>query len=180
MSINKGKFDHSKLIRPKDVGPGCWKTLHLLAKYEDLGNLGAYSGFIRFFCKEFKCGDCRDHCGIYLNNNPPEKFKGKKWGMSEHSYEFHNAVNKRLGKPKLGWDEYMAVWINEPESGEGVCAKGCGDHSDQKSYPEELSESKFNTLKSVSSRDPSMVQLRRKPVDSSSAGGNITLIKRKR
>lgn len=158
MSINKGKFDHSKLANPRIVGPGGWKTLHILAKFSDIYNKDNYSEFIRFFCSEFRCGECSEHCSVFMNKNPPEKFKGQKWGMSEHSRQFHNAANKGLGKPIMDWDEYESLWISNDKT--AICQKGCGENN-EKYYPEELSEINFDRLKKLNHRDPELVQVRR-------------------
>jgi len=176
MSINKGKFDHAKLSNPRIVGPGGWKALHILALYDDMNGQNIYPGFVRFFCEKFKCGDCREHCGLHLSKNPPEKFKGQKWGMSEHSRQFHNSVNKGLGKPLMDWDTYEKIWIEDDK--EGVCSKGCGDN---KHSPEELSEVNFTRLKSLSLKDPSLVQVTKLDGSSYSVNSqNLTLVKRKR
>lgn len=173
MSINKGKFDHSKLSNPRVVGPGGWKALHLLALYSDLHGKDAYADFVRFFCENFKCGDCREHCTSFLNKTPPEKFKGQEYGMSEHSRQFHNSANKGLGKPIMDWDTYKKIWIDKDP--EGICQKGCGE-AKEKYYPEELSEVNFSKIKMIGDRDPSLVQVRR----SNSPNKNLTLVKRKK
>jgi len=190
MSINRGKFDHSKLSNPRIVGPGAWKTLHLLAKFSDLHKKDNYAEFIRFFCDEFRCGDCREHCGAFLNKTPPEKFKGREWGMSEHSRQFHNAANKGLGKPLMDWDTYESIWIQNDKT--IICQKGCGEGGGEGGGErsreergggrrhEELSEINFARLRSVGTRDPGLVQVRRSDELPRQKGTNLTLVKRKK
>ncbi len=175
MSINRGKFDHTKLSNSRIVGPGSWKALHILAKFSDTHNNNHYADFVRYFCDEFKCGDCREHCGSFLNKIPPEKFKGQEWGMSEHSRQFHNAANKGLGKPIMDWETYQQIWIDKDSV--SFCTKGCGDKK-EKYGPEELSAINFTRLKKVGLRDPELVQVRKSDMPPKGTG-NLTLVKRK-
>lgn len=160
MSINRGTFDHGKLATPSIVGPGAWKTLHLLAVWDDMNGQSFYSGFIRFYCQRFKCKECGGHCAAFINKHPPEKRVGEKWGMSRHSFDLHNAANKALGKPQLSWEEFEFLFIEE---GNGVCQVGCGgngangDKKTKKVAEEKLASANFDNIKRISYDDPTLV-----------------------
>lgn len=158
MSINQGTFDHRKLADPRLVGPGAWKTLHLLAVWDDLNGQNTYPSFIRFYCKRFKCQECGGHCTKFLDKYPPERRKGDQWGMSRHSFELHNAANKSLGKPQLTWEEFTELFIKE---GQGVCQEGCGKA--KKISEERLASVNFDNIKKLSYDDPSLVMDRSDP-----------------
>lgn len=156
MSINQGTFDHSKLADPKIVGPGGWKTLHLLAVWDDMNGQNVYPSFIRFYCQRFKCRECGSHCAAFNNKYPPEKKIGDKWGMARHSFDLHNAANKALGKPQLPWEMFEELFIKE---GTAVCTEGCGgtDKKNRKVSEEKLASVNFDNIKKISYDDPSLV-----------------------
>lgn len=72
-----------------EIGPIYWKLIHMTAKYKPT-NLVKLMKHVE---KTFPCSTCREHIGAYLKENPitEDTFK---W-----SVQFHNNVNKRLGKP---------------------------------------------------------------------------------
>lgn len=153
MSISNSHYNVNSLSNPRVIGPGSWKALHLLALYSDLNDNDCYSGFIMFFAEKFRCGDCKKHFIDYLRNNPPEKMKSREFGMSIHSWMFHNSVNVRLSKPTISWDEYKAIWIDETQM--KPCQKGCGDAAQN----DTLSESLYNRIKSTAVSDPSLITI---------------------
>jgi len=101
-------------------GRGEWHAIHTTAAWANTGRKHS------FFCewvrnqKEFlPCDECRVHMGLYLHSNPPEKAEDAFiW-----SWEFHNAVNRRLGKPEMDYTTARKLYL---EGGIKVCDGGCG------------------------------------------------------
>lgn len=151
-------MDLNKIANPRIVGPGEWVAIHEIAHYDDTLDQNFYPGFIRTFCDRFRCGECRPHCSGFQKSNPPEKYINQKWGMSRHSFDFHNAVNKRLGKPLMEWETYSKIYIEKDES--GVCKEGC-DQAEKKPSPvQEIPYSQFQKLYNMGKKDPDLVRIR--------------------
>lgn len=127
---------------PKIIGPGTWRIIHTQARNVSLIPIEnpeqiskAEDDFIKLLksiCADFGCPVCRVHCGEYIQNNPPESAKGlltligdKKIeiGMFRWTWEFHNVVNKRLGKTIMSFENAYKIFYREGES----CSKVCND-----------------------------------------------------
>ena len=61
---------------------------------------------LKFKFENFSCSKCKPHLLQYLKDNPLEKSNSLfKW-----SWEFHNAVNRRIGKLEMDYETaYMSV-----------------------------------------------------------------------
>lgn len=117
-------------------GPGGWFSIHLLAiNAKTAQEKDHFIRFMNLFCQNFKCKECQGHCSEYLKTNPPETYLNKdvyineKYGtipgVFKWSWEFHNAVNKRLHKPEMSFESAYKYYL--PGSSEGVCTAGCGE-----------------------------------------------------
>lgn len=111
---------------PDYVGAGLWISIHKATLFltED-----EFIRYVRQLQKNFPCAHCKEHFGRYLQDKPPEKYKtikiehkGKvmELGMFLWSWEFHNAVNKRLNKPIMSWDTACQLFIEADD-----CSKSC-------------------------------------------------------
>ena len=49
------------------------------------------------------CLECEGHCNNYIIDNPPPVHNAK--ALQKWAYNFHEAVNKRLGKPSFSWED---------------------------------------------------------------------------
>jgi len=111
----------SKLEDPTYLGPGVWRTIHLetfLARTPEEQRNACY--LIRRACLNFPCQVCRGHCSEYIERNPPEKNigavvaagkgEGLPIGIFVWGWTFHNAVNSRLGKPTLEWEQAFQLY----------------------------------------------------------------------
>jgi hypothetical protein len=84
---------------------------------------------VQLTCKRHPCSDCSSHCKEYLKSNDITKYKGIKddkgniIGLSKYLWEFHNAVNHRLGKSRMTWDTYYSIYYINKES---TCNLECG------------------------------------------------------
>lgn len=52
------------------------------------------------------CGVCRDHMKEYISQNPPESAKNAFYW----TWQFHNAVNSKLGKPTLSYEDALNLY----------------------------------------------------------------------
>ena len=74
---------------PKEWGPRLWHYLHTVAARHNLDDLkSAFKSVIR----KTPCAACRLHTADYLTEHPPKE------PTDRYVWEFHNAINKRIGK----------------------------------------------------------------------------------
>lgn len=112
-------------------GPGHWAVLHKTAYnaksrqdeefvVQSLWNLS----------KTFRCAECRSHMKAYLTSNDPSRYIGREIdgiphrGMFLYLFEFHNAVNQRLGKQLMGWREALDLYSRDESTCKDKCALG--------------------------------------------------------
>ena len=69
-----------------------------------------------YHCKIFPCEHCIKHYNEYIKANKPENADS----MFAYTWEFHNAVNVRLGKEAWKWDKYYKTYKVE-----GYKCKSC-------------------------------------------------------
>lgn len=125
---------------PKIVGPGTWITTHVYCLVcEKSGRKKDYAECGRFIYRmihAFPCRKCRGHAVKYLDEHSVPKTKDE-GSLFEWSVTFHNAVNKRLGKPEMPLEEAREIYENtevvlndthtgetcslNPQSGESSC-----------------------------------------------------------
>lgn len=104
------------------MGHGWWLNDHTTAAYIDSD--AAEDEFIRSYklrISVFPCKKCRQHAMSYIRTHKIENYKrmkdtnGRYIGMFTYTWEFHNAVNKRLEKPILTFnDAYTRYREAEP------------------------------------------------------------------
>jgi len=103
--------------RPEVIGPGYWVNMHLVARRANTEPAKrAFRDYLRLLAETFPCEKCRLHIQEYLAAHPIERSwtvlttKGEDMGMFKYSWEFHDQVNRRLGKegPDLvtAWEMY--------------------------------------------------------------------------
>lgn len=99
---------------------GRWDAIHLTGAWSDTPEkVNYFNGWIRHQIVNLSCEDCVRHSTQYIQMSPPEKADDPFiW-----TWEFHNAVNRRLGKPEMPYatarDLYLGGKIR-------TCTKGCG------------------------------------------------------
>lgn len=106
-------------------GPGLWFAIHLMSYKTDKDPTlrRSFLTYIQSIADNFPCGECRGHFKNYLTTKPP----GDAQELFKWSWEFHNAVNKRLGKPQMTYDESLKPF----KTMSPICTDECGDHSTQ-------------------------------------------------
>ena len=107
---------------PETIGPGLWISIHLKAKHAiDDKSKEEFIDYMYMLSAEFPCGKCRGHLQEYLRDHPFEPYmnlvdeKGNPIGMMKWSWTFHNAVNLRLHKPFVSWQNALAMFYTEQE-----------------------------------------------------------------
>ena len=105
-------------VSPSVFGPGVWLMIHVLAI--DSVNELAIDFFIEWMEKiiyRLSCKICVKHAHDYLMANPPEEYRNiinddnVPCGMFLWSWEFHNSVNKRLGKEIVSYSDAYKLYI---------------------------------------------------------------------
>ena len=105
-------LDHS--VPPEDFGPPLWTSLHYMAKaYEDNP-----SKYVKEMFKNFlmalpfilPCSQCRQHCLAVIEGADLEKVVSNRTELFKFFFNFHNAVNKRLGKPEMSYEQAVAKY----------------------------------------------------------------------
>ena len=112
-----------KLVAAAEIiGPGLWISIHLKAKHAiDEKSKEEFIDYMYLLGAEFPCGKCRGHLQEYLRDHPFEPYmnlvdeKGHPIGLFKYSWTFHNAVNLRLHKPFVSWQNALAMFYSEGE-----------------------------------------------------------------
>lgn len=90
------------------LGPGTWYTIHMTASWVDQPEkVPIFCSWIRQMQKKFWCQECAQHFGEYLEAHPPEKAPD----LFIWSWEFHNAVNQRLGKKQMPYNTAKGIYL---------------------------------------------------------------------
>jgi hypothetical protein len=135
ITLKQYKDTHKEkdLTDPKYIGPGLWYTIHTSAKIS--GEKGDYASKKEFvdlmdsLRNNFKCMTCRKHIGEYLDTHAFDPYwklidpkSGKDVGLFKWSFDFHNAVNQRLGYPIMDWLTAYSLYYDESN----ICDLNCG------------------------------------------------------
>ena len=110
------------------IGQSTWLLLHALADHYPLnaeeGNQYEknITDFVILLAQIYPCAECRAHMTSYFQNFPPRfdnRAHAVRWVLN-----FHNAVNRRLGKPIFTPKDYVNR-LNQYDGvvGDGLCAK---------------------------------------------------------
>lgn len=126
------RADYKDSTDPRYIGPGYWTLIHKRAY--DANTIDKQVEFVKLVkdaCYTFPCENCRGHCTEYIKEFDPSLHIGKTtideygqeqmWGMFIWAWQFHNAVNKRLGKPQMEFLTALDLHSKVPE----VCGPGC-------------------------------------------------------
>jgi hypothetical protein len=109
------------------LGPGFWYMIHKSAclvksnKEED-----ECISKIKKMIDVFPCDDCSNHGKRYYKNNPMEEYKGitnddnQLVGIFLWTVSFHNAVNLRIGKDPMGFEDALELYSGN-EKCEDLC-----------------------------------------------------------
>jgi len=90
------------MAEPEQWGPHFWRTIEYVAWYfpdapsED--EIKAAKNFLLSLIWLLPCDECSVHFSEYLTENPVEPHLTGRQAFTKWVYDFHSAVNKRLGK----------------------------------------------------------------------------------
>ena len=111
---NNGVYTH-------EYGPGWWDVIHKAARNaKDTEGVSFFIKLMDFAAENFGCPICRKHMilmwtkyksmipGFYRHANKDTVH----YGMFLITWEMHNEVNKRLGKPLMGWADATYIYYS--------------------------------------------------------------------
>lgn len=102
---------YDAVLHPEVFGPGVWWTLHIeAARAVTIEKKLQFIERLKTTIEFLPCEKCRAHAKEYVAKNPVSqerymnRYQGEEdIGMSYYVWEFHEVVNKRLGKPSFDW-----------------------------------------------------------------------------
>lgn len=105
-----------------------WYRIHNLARSIDIGILDEKEFIILWRDlierKELPCETCRVHAVDFINKNPIEQGVDVKNTYLRWTWNFHNAVNKMLGREAFDWDKCLSIYEKISKNIE-PCNIGC-------------------------------------------------------
>jgi len=113
-------MDRLALMDITKIGPGIWFKIHsdgIAATTQSLKESFVIN--INALCDGFKCKHCQPHFRKYISMYPIENYfniknkKGIDIGIFQWTWEFHNAVNLRLGKYQPTLEESYEYFTND-------------------------------------------------------------------
>lgn len=91
-----------------------WDRIHQMAvNATTKSNMDEYKKYISYLSYNFPCPKCRPHIQRRLREYPIDSYygmtddQGREIGVAKWSWEFHNAVNERLGKHIVTWGSFV-------------------------------------------------------------------------
>ena len=104
--------DHNKLHNPVYIGPGEWNTIHTLAAWANTPERKKIViEQIKYLQSRFPCIECKGHFGNYIIAHPMEyTIDGPEDALFLWTVNFHNAVNHRLGKAKVSYEDAKSIY----------------------------------------------------------------------
>tara|TARA_A100000164_G_C21691671_1_gene669239 strand:- start:284 stop:817 length:534 start_codon:yes stop_codon:yes gene_type:complete len=95
-------------------GPNAWKFLHISSfSFSDNPShkeKKAATDFFNSISSMLPCDICSEHCEKYLKDHPPDV--RNKTALSTWLVNFHNIINKRLGKPQISYKQAKKLYDN--------------------------------------------------------------------
>jgi hypothetical protein len=112
------------------ISSGVWFLLHTNAERAQTPELmKSYSINFHNLCEKMNSCGCDDHCKTTLELLPPENYfhwiddDGIPEGCLKHSHEFHNSVNKRLGKDEPKYKDVKLLYRPKKDDPQTPCKK---------------------------------------------------------
>jgi len=108
-----GLTKDNRPLTMENVGPNIWRNLHLAA-LQWTGEVQSQASFLVKVGRSIPCGECRSFWATRLRENPPPKTNAE--DFFRWTWETHNSVNRKLGKPEMPFDEALALYQAPAES----------------------------------------------------------------
>jgi len=102
-----GLTKENRPLTMENVGPNIWRNLHLAA-LQWTGEVQSQASFLVKVGRSIPCGECRSFWATRLRENPPPKTNAE--DFFRWTWETHNAVNAKLGKPLMELAEALAMY----------------------------------------------------------------------
>lgn len=128
--------NHSKLHNQNYIGPGIWYKMHLDGVWADTDEKKrCVIDQIKYLQANFPCGECKEHFADYIRTHPLELTLGKSpESLFLWTFNFHNAVNYRLKKPQVSYDDAKKIFYGNSE----FCASDCAKEEKKIATPPKL------------------------------------------
>ncbi|HEX8342849.1 MAG TPA: ERV1/ALR-related protein [Tepidisphaeraceae bacterium] len=88
-----------------------WASIHRRPAAYD-GNAEGELAWVQVIDQQLPCGECRRHWRAMLTSLPPDLSSREAYFAT--TVEWHNTINRRLGKPVMTLDDARAVWTRSP------------------------------------------------------------------
>ena len=112
----------SAVIPKKYWGPAGWQWGHLRAIYypkkPTIEDKRLAISDVRTFASNLPCDECKGHASDYIEKNPMDVSGTAAFQL--WWFHFHNAVNKRLGKPVITFAAYEKLYAKHIEQAHGA------------------------------------------------------------
>lgn len=138
MSDNPGRLDKylERISVPEHFGPGKWDDMHLLGFHaRTYEKKMQFIYHVELVIKNLRCQECRDDSLSYMKSHPITSYwnkfyNGEDIGFFLWSVDFHNYVNRKLGKPEVPTEVAYRLYKYPDEF---ICKEGCGGSNNNSS-----------------------------------------------
>lgn len=101
---------------------GIWFSIHTIAlKATTPAQIECAIFMIKAIIDSLKCANCRAHGQEYWRTHDVYSYLRHEKGLFYYTVDFHNKVNKDLGKPVLKREEALNIYQEST-----ICTEGCG------------------------------------------------------
>lgn len=104
------------------LSPGIWHAIHETS----LKDPSLSAMLIKYYSLNFFCDHCRGHMNEHIQKNPIDRYRGS---LFHWTVDFHNSVNKRLGKKIMTYEEALSIYSREGSEGCSSCTVDAIDHT---------------------------------------------------
>lgn len=105
-----------------------WTLIHSNGSLVDKGKMTqeAFAEFFRLLVeeKQLPCEKCRIDTVEHISSNPIKHIAGSRNTYLRWTFDFHNAVNKKLNKEMFPWDRCLSIYTNNNVEF-APCSAGC-------------------------------------------------------
>jgi hypothetical protein len=118
--------NHSRLHNPNYSGPGIWYAIHSMAAWAKTKEQKTFAvEIIKHYQRNFPCGECKGHFGNYIETHPLEPVinDSNEESLFLWTFTFHNAVNHRLKKPQVSYEDAKNIFYSNSE----FCMSDCSE-----------------------------------------------------
>lgn len=93
---------------PDDYGK-LWHKIHTTAL--QVSDLDRFAAWIWAVAKDLPCSECKYHMLEYITQHPPTTAAGQERPAFYWTWQFHNAVNRRLGKTEVDYATALQSYL---------------------------------------------------------------------